>query len=101
MSSGNDLVTDTFRQQSVLVKRKLQVEDGEVTQTWDVVAAKGEPADKVHFEATRDIDPVGGKLVRFEVWSATTDEATGLLFTNPVYFVDSAEDVPAYRLPVP
>ncbi len=44
------------------------------------------------------IDPRGGKVVRFEVLDGQED---GILYSNPVYFSDTDEGVPAERLPRP
>lgn len=72
------------------------VEDGTVVDEWTV--AEGE----TRFERTVTIAPEGGKLIRFEVWTRDPAEAgKGLLFTNPIYFVDAGLTVPAERVPIP
>ncbi len=77
------------------------VEDGVVTEVWDVEPDESGRTDRLRFEASHAIDPVGGKLVRAEVWNSGNESASGLLFSNPIYFVDDAEGVPEARLPVP
>ncbi len=77
------------------------VEDGVPVEHWEIRATKDEPdPTRMRFEAEYPIDPVGGKLVRLEVWNNATPDASGLLFSNPIYFVDSADGVPDDRLPV-
>ncbi len=49
------------------------------------------------FSWSTTVEPAAGRLVRFEVLSG---EGEGLLYSNPIYFVDSAAGVPAERLPV-
>lgn len=56
------------------------VENGAVIQTWGVEAAGA-------FTGTVPVDPSGTAVVRAEVWTSAGQAA---LFTNPIYFFDSA-----------
>ena len=44
------------------------------------------------------VAPAGGRAIRFEVLGSLD---AGVLYSNPVYFVDSGENVPRERLPQP
>lgn len=67
------------------------IDDGEAVATATAVADGP-------FEWAVPVDPRGGSVLRFEVKLADGD---GILFSNPVYFVEDSNGVPAERLPRP
>jgi hypothetical protein len=51
------------------------------------------------FSSAYTVDPLGGRVLRFEV--VPPGEPSGVLYTNPIYFVDTAVDLPQERAPAP
>lgn len=77
----------------------------ELSNGWIVRAiADGGVVDQVpvsaggRFATAVTVDPRGGRVVRFEVLDAA---GGGVLYSNPIYFVDRADGVPGERLPRP
>ncbi|MCK6529806.1 hypothetical protein L6R50_20370 [Myxococcota bacterium] len=61
------------------------VESGVETSSWTV------PIDG-YYSASQVVDPTGGNVVRFEVY---TDTGAPALFTNPIYYFDGDDDLVA------
>ena len=66
--------------------------DGQQVATWTV-------EQDGWYDTSLQVDPTAGGAIRFEVYDPQSGE--GLLFSNPIYFMDDGMAVPEERMPAP